>query len=413
MRDPVLDRQMFRDPEVDTSAKGVVSLVEGESDYDRRKRLATEMIAAAKEKQNPENFKTLAEQSRPGVFRPVATGQPQAPQPNTQQQMAQMQAMGFRPVGMADGGYVKHFAEGGLGTLDISGPTMMVPGSEPILDTGFDPMGNYTGAGESEMIEVPDTSPKGDRRANPSSLPYASPRTVTDAERGIVSIRPPEKPPEKDLPKEGSKDSGGDLPPTKMEDIKAGRKENIAMAMIQAGLAMAGGQSPNALANIAAGGISGIGAFREAEKDRIATEFEQRKYDEDKLARIQRSQELRQEKDLTREARVYDTAQGNITNIDREIGRLQTEMSKAMGDDATTEAIQTRIDQLLEDRAAAGSVVNRSLRNLGYQGEDIFSSGQRPVTPTIGVGSIIYQNNKPYRVTRFENGKPVEAEPVN
>jgi len=388
MRDPVFERQMFRKTE-GTEPDGITSLVKSSSEYEDRKRRAEELIAVAKERQNPENFKTLSEQSRPGVFRPVATGQPQAPQPNTQQQLAQMQAMGFRPAGMADGGYVQHFADG-------SGPegvrqSYTLP---EIISNWWYNARRTPSEDEGERVTVP--GPRGPSTfirppvtppsSAPVTPPFASGR-ADDGERGIVSL-PTQKPDQTKKEPANTGKPDADLPPTKLEDIKASRKENIAMAMIQAGLAMAGGSSPNALANIAAGGISGLGAFREAEKERRATEFEQRKYDEDRLARIQRSEELRQEKDLTREARVYDTAQQNITNIDREIGRLQTEMSKAIGDDAQTKAIQTRIDQLVEDRNAAGSIVTRSLRNLGYQGEDIFSAKQKPVTPAIDYSKL-------------------------
>ncbi len=384
MRDPVLDREMFRNPS-DMESGGIPSIPKSASSYEERKRRAEELIALAKERQNPENFKTLAEQSRPGVFRPVATGQPQAPQPNTQQQLAQMQAMGFRPVGMADGGYVRKFADGGL---NISGPPPVMiarPSSEPMV---FDPMTGFPITPPDELEEVYMTSERfPSRRSRPSSLPSASSRPLTDSDRGIVSVRPPEEP--LDEEKEVAKKPDADLPPTKLEDIKASRQENIALAMIQAGLAMAGGESPNALKNIAAGGISGLGAYSQLEKERRAAETEERRYGEEKQARIQRSQELRQEKDLTREARVYDTAQSNLTAIDREISRLQAEMGKAMGDETQLAPIRTRIQELLEDRKRVGSVVNRSLRNLGYEGEDIFSVGSStPVTPAIDFSKL-------------------------
>jgi DNA repair exonuclease SbcCD ATPase subunit len=211
---------------------------------------------------------------------------------------------------------------------------------------------------------------------------------LTEADRGIMAVRPAPSE-EQDLPKKDSTDAGGELPPTKLEDIKSSRQDNIAMAMIQAGLAMAGGESPNALKNIAAGGISGLGAYTQLEKERRAADTEERRYGEEKQARIQRSQELRQEKDLTREARVYDTAQSNLTAIDREISRLQAEMGKAMSDEAQLAPIRTRIQELLEDRKRVGAVVNRSLRNLGYEGEDIFSAGSSaPVTPAIDYSTL-------------------------
>lgn len=383
MRDPVLERNMFRKPEAQAPADGVVSLVKGESDYDRRRRMAAEMLAAAKERQNPENFKTLSEQSRPGVFRPVATGQPQAPQPNTQQQMAQMQAMGFRPVGMADGGYVRGFSNGGL---NISGPTMMVPGNIPIPGSEYDPLGNYTGLPEYEMIEVPDTSPKGDRRANPSSLPYAS-SFRSDEERGIKTIPPREEPKKPEEP-EKKGDGDGEKPDLTLDEIRARRAENINLALIQAGLAMAGGQSPNALANIAAGGISGLGAYREAEKERRAEMAEERKYREDKLTREQRADELAQQRMLTREQRTFDTADSNIIRYTAEKTRLENLLGESM-DDAQKARLMAAIDNIDREILKNQQMKFQSQRALGYTGENIFSAtAQTPVTPAIDFSKL-------------------------
>lgn len=394
MRDPILDREMFRRSGEQAPSEGVVSLVKGESDYDRRKRMADEMLAAAKERQNPENFKVLSEQSRPGVFRPVATGQPQAPQPNTQQQLAQMQAMGFRPVGMADGGYVKHFREGGLNT---SGPvSYTLPEVISNWWTGNWGDGSVPPSEDPTMEKVTLPGPRGPSsffrprtqpvESEPTS-PFPSGR-ADDAERGIKTL-PQEKPTEPEKkPRDKETGGGGEKPDLTLDDIKARRSENIALAMIQAGLAMAGGQSSNPLTNIAAGGISGLQAYGQAEKERRAELSEERKYREERAARIQRAGELRQEKDLTREARVYDTAQSNLAAIDREISRLQMEIGKAMGDETQIAPIRTRIQELLEDRRKVGGVVNRSLRNLGYEGEDIFSAAPTPVAPAIDFSKL-------------------------
>lgn len=46
------------------------------------------------------------------------------------------------------------------------------------------------------------------------------------------------------------------------------KRQNALLALMQAGLAMAGGTSPNAVANIAAGGQAGIAAFANMEKSR-------------------------------------------------------------------------------------------------------------------------------------------------
>lgn len=427
MRDPVLDREMFRRSGEQAPSEGVVSLVKGESDYDRRKRMADEMLAAAKERQNPENFKVLSEQSRPGVFRPVATGQPQAPQPNTQQQLAQMQAMGFRPVGMADGGYVQRFAEG-------SGPDGVTPVKPTILagenaiytmpDVGLRIGRTGTSAIDygptardlSPAREAPDArSPEGTTYMKPPSTwsdediekmadqfltvekgRYKESEAKTPFGRGLQSLNPFRREPDReslvqDLKQQrdiarryGDEEAGAkaeqkreeergkvmrenrvpsifeEVPPgvreeaiakqqeklrsveenipnpepqftasaqegigslagfararaaardvyeapasapkpkepvspeTKKEDPSAGiattmqdikrqremdRQSDIGMALLQAGLAIAGGESPNALKNIAAGGISGLQAYSELQKGRRAADLTER-----------------------------------------------------------------------------------------------------------------------------------------
>ena len=123
--DPVLERDLFR-----PKSRGVVSLddtkeEEISDDLKARREQAQAMIDAAKEKFDPSNFQTLSEQARPGVFRPVAVNMPaQQPTADTAQRMQQMAAQGVRPVGMAKGGPVYHFADGGMKpTINSSGYT--------------------------------------------------------------------------------------------------------------------------------------------------------------------------------------------------------------------------------------------------------------------------------------------------
>ena len=127
--DPVLDRKMFKAKEKPSKVKGIADLGEeemvdivDESDYEARREMAMKMLAAAREKQNPSNFNTLSETERPMVFRPAAVNLPQPQQPvPAAQQMAQMQAAGIRPAGMAHGGIVRHgYHEAGL--VSPSGP---------------------------------------------------------------------------------------------------------------------------------------------------------------------------------------------------------------------------------------------------------------------------------------------------
>lgn len=67
------------------------------------------------------------------------------------------------------------------------------------------------------------------------------------------------------------------------EGLRATRDENKAMALIQAGLAIASGRSANALSNIGAGGLAGIQALREGERD-IRREQRELSSDEMRLA---------------------------------------------------------------------------------------------------------------------------------
>lgn len=414
MRDPVLDREMFRSPEAMPSSDGVVSLVKEESDYERRKKQAAELLAVAKERQNPENYKTLSEQNRPGVFRPVATGQPQAPQPNTAQQMAQMQAMGFRPVGMADGGMVPTITAGPnaiytmpdiglrIGQTGQAGITTgsrageLSPNREPPQarspegETYMKPPSTWSDEDIERMADQFFTVEKGRYKESEAKTPFG---------RGLQSLNPFRNEPDresiiKDLKQQreiarryGEEEAGAkaerareeergktmrenkvpsiftEVPPgvreealarqqeklrqveenipnpepaftasvpegiasipaaqtaggsgdymsriglrkepagsaptrvsgvlepakedalaTRLSDIKrqreADKNSDLNMALMQAGLAMAAGQSPSALQNIAAGGISGLQAYSALQKDRRATDLEERK----------------------------------------------------------------------------------------------------------------------------------------
>ena len=114
--DPVLERKMFKAKEKPSKGKGIADLGEEDSvdtadmsDYEARRQMAMQMLDAAREKHDPSNFKTLAENERPMVFRPTAVNLPQPQQPvPAAQQMARMQAAGIRPVGMAHGGAVRY-----------------------------------------------------------------------------------------------------------------------------------------------------------------------------------------------------------------------------------------------------------------------------------------------------------------
>lgn len=386
MRDPVLDRELFRSPRKDIEEGGIAAVSDaGDEGYNSRVEEAKRLFDQARVKQDPSRFQTLSEQSKPGVFRPVMAGATQMPQPNVQQQMAQMQAMGFRPVGMADGGYVRGYAPGGevMPTVapiggGISDISMSKPGDSLYSGLGPDPSewtdedietyasGIATKASPSELDRKIRTmrNIRDQARVNKSvtrereiatekEFPPVTPRTpMPEEEKAAIrrKTEQPDLPPVTEFPErisaaqtaggsgtylskvednlgdisaaqvaggsgnylgkvsgigsldtaeadretrratalsnfpspeqapatvspdeEAKKSNVFDAYSTNLEQIKADRaaqrQENINLALIQAGLAIAGGTSPNALTNIGQGGISGLQAFGQAEKE--------------------------------------------------------------------------------------------------------------------------------------------------
>lgn len=126
--DPVFDRQMFQPKS--SKGKGIVALADDNadtSDLDARRQRAMEMLAQARHEQDPANFQMLSDRERPMVFRPTAVNLPQPQQqPPVAQQMAQMQAAGLHPVGLAHGG-IAHFAEGGPSWVERFGSYVKAP----------------------------------------------------------------------------------------------------------------------------------------------------------------------------------------------------------------------------------------------------------------------------------------------
>jgi hypothetical protein len=391
--DPVLDREMFRPK---SKSKGVESLRGSEDPaVIARREQALAMMEMAKQKFDPANYQTLGEQDRPGVFRPVAVNMPaQQPTADTATRMQQLAAQGIRPIAMAGGG-----------SLDISGPTMIVP-TIPTGGGSYDILGNYTGGNEEPGVEeVPDMTGRTDRRARPDSLPSASQKGRSS---GVLQTVPPEQKPEKKAEKKADSDY-----PTGIESIKAERErqreENFNMALIRAGLGMAAGKSSNALANIGEGGIAGLEQFAAAEKADRALNAEERKYQEDRASRIQRAAELLQEKQLTRETRILDIKTDENSRIDMEINRLGRDMEGAL-DEAQKSRIQAQIDSLQAQKDRNQRVIQQTMGRLGYEGSDLY--GAAPGS-AFGIGSIVTQNGIQYRVTGVDqNGRVTSAEPV-
>jgi hypothetical protein len=144
--DPVFDRQMFQPKS--SKGKGIVALADDNadtSDLDLRRQKAMEMLAQARHEQDPANFQMLSDRERPMVFRPTAVNLPQQPQqPPVAQQMAQMQAAGLHPVGMAEGGIARFGYAGINGSfvtpdgpvgLDTLSDVPKLPSLEPTIKT--------------------------------------------------------------------------------------------------------------------------------------------------------------------------------------------------------------------------------------------------------------------------------------
>ena len=87
------------------------------------------------------------------------------------------------------------------------------------------------------------------------------------------------------------------------EANKAQRKENQLLALMQAGFAMAAGRSPNALANISAGGASGVATLADLEKGRRAEDAALRREILETELAGERTSEARAERQAAREDR--------------------------------------------------------------------------------------------------------------
>jgi hypothetical protein len=275
---------------------------EVKDDRAERERLAQMLL-----EQNREEFRGFAEGERPQMFRPPATmGMVQQPNPQQMQaaQMQQMAQMGMLPR-FQEGGIVRAQPLSGWGSR-IRGwsepdPRAGSPGMDnpqfrfrepatPIPDAAYtDPMGGYTGGAEPP----PATPDQGLNLPIPNVLRSAA---------GLPVFPEPEDKPYKPSAESGSPagDTGGIMggrmkaePKTKKEapedrrppgppkandltDIKAereakaasARQENMWLALMQAGLAIAGGRSPNAITNIGQGGQAGLGSFMALEQQR-------------------------------------------------------------------------------------------------------------------------------------------------
>jgi len=330
---------------------------DGSSGMTREERLqiAKAMLAEAQMKQSPEYyFNTLAASDRPAMTRPVASS---APPPAMQQmpaaqQMAQMQAAGVRPVGMADGGEVrKGFQEGGIN--NVVNPYR----SRTFGEIGYDMFNSIFPI--DDRIYTPPNSVDDPDRPKDAPLLYgfsseeerekalSTPGKAGSYLEGLGSLSDEEyakfdarvKAEDARKAKEEENRGKGLQPglsaPTALEGIKAEREaqknQNFNLALMQAGLAMMGGKSSNALQNIAEGGISGLAAYTGLEKSDRETALAERKLGayEDSLRRsedynIARAEALR-EKSVT--------ARQNIAV--RALGLAQKQLEQEIASDPT------------------------------------------------------------------------------
>jgi len=248
-------------------------------------------------KQYPEYYlNSLAASDRPAMTRPVASS---APPPAMQpmppmQQMAQMQAAGVRPVGMADGGIVRRgFFEGGINTVDprmkafnladlpafgASEAAYMGGRREDPKDKGglLNELLGLPGPREEELRRKLKTFAQsaggsGDYMSKLPSTKNPTPDAQVAGGSGDYMSKIGEKS-EENLPDPADKKL------TELEQIKADRKaekdKNFWLGLMQAGLATAAGKSPDALQNIAQGGISGLQSYAGLEADSRKAERE-------------------------------------------------------------------------------------------------------------------------------------------
>lgn len=250
--DPVLQRSMFRGPSVQPS----VGLGSGTS--------------------ADENAQALR-----NMFSPTVS----INEPAAMIQQEQQPVQSFRGGGEVING-VKHFQEGGLNLVDQSG---VFPGTEMISrfpGAEVPPRATF-GLGalrdaflRSRGVREPTVFPQ--EGEMPPQIPgrvYNLPEATDIPSAPVVNpaLAEQQAVPGQAAPSARATERPKGALELTLEGIRAERarsaddkRQNALLALMQAGLAMAGGRSPNAISNIAAGGQAGIAAFAGMEKDRRA-----------------------------------------------------------------------------------------------------------------------------------------------
>jgi hypothetical protein len=302
----VLERKMFAKQAKKFAKGGEVEQQEPAFDMEaglmprsQRERMASELLG------RDLGYSLLAQGDRPMFTRPTATGMPQMMAPPQavppQMQAAQMQQL-------AQAGMLPRFQEGG----EVKEPSMWSPltwlkklyGGNPPLPEGLDRPTPVVDARVNpmslgfSMSDMP-LPPDGGRNLMPSGLPslsnvlgvpqFSTPSAPNEAQQaameadresrraaGFSKIAPPEKkapppPPPAEKKKDNLQDIKVDREARKAElaaQAQAAREENKWLALMQAGLAIAAGRSPNAITNIGQGGQAGLASFMALEQQR-------------------------------------------------------------------------------------------------------------------------------------------------
>lgn len=356
-------------------------------DRTERERLARQLLEQNRDENS--DYQTFAEGERPQMYRPPATapGMVPQPQPNPQQmqamQMQRMAQMGMLPR-FQEGGIVQRQPLYGwgsrirgwsepdprLGSPGMDNPEFSLPKDNilarlyrepgyrpadgmdtPVVDARVNPAGLGfamtdlplpEGGGKSLFSNpLPDLSKipgavMGRPQFNapeeplPSKAPMRSESAETERARRAEEKKAPP------LPKNRDQEEGGTRSPKadNLSDIKAereakaaaARQENIWLALMQAGLAIAGGKSSNAITNIGQGGQAGLASF-------VALE-QQRRRDEDAATRrdlAEREFGLQQRRLNMMEPVYQAQAMSPVIRAQIAAARTQADLNKALG----------------------------------------------------------------------------------
>ena len=229
-----------------------------------------------------------------------------------------MQTM-FQPPGFRDGGPVQYFQQGGeaeavADNAALQGPESVVVPPDLANSRGlFGGIADYfTGGSRGPYVAQPDDGTAANKKAALQAQANAQMRQAIDDRddidrqgRATVSEDKKTPPPdaERKAPVRDRLTIRLDELKAEREANKAQRKENQLLALMQAGFAMAAGRSPNALANISAGGASGVATLADLEKGRRAEDIALRREIVETELAGERTSEARAERQAAREDR--------------------------------------------------------------------------------------------------------------